>query len=122
MRTVQGRQIRRQPLLDGRALPGLHSLPRLTLPTFFVEVRVAAPHLCDQPVGDIANVESAALLGHDRMEQYLEQHVAQLLAHLGVVAVTNRVVELVRLLDQIGAQRIVGLVRVPLAPRPQIAH
>src|SRR5678816_4612114 len=46
VRAVQGRQIRRQTLLDGRALPRFHPLPRLTLPAV-VEVRVAALHLCD---------------------------------------------------------------------------
>ena len=56
------------------------------------------------------------------MEQHLEQHVAQLFSHLGVVVVANRLVELVRLLDQVRSQRIVGLVGVPLAPRAQIAH
>ena len=83
---------------------------------------MAAPHLCDQPVRDIADVERTALLRDDRVEQHLEQHVAQLLAHLGVVAVADRLVELVRLLDQVGAERIVSLIGVPLAPRPQISH
>src|SRR5690349_12630726 len=56
------------------------------------------------------------------MEQHLEQHVAELLAHLRVVSVANRLVQLVRFLDQVWPQRIVCLIRIPLAPRTEIAH
>jgi hypothetical protein len=47
------------------------------------------------------------------VEQHLQQHVAELLAHRGTVAVLDRLVELIALLHQVRQQRRVGLLGVP---------
>ena len=75
-------------------------------------------HLRDETGRHVPDVERTALLGHDRMKQHLQEHVTELFPHLPVVAVANRLVQLVRLLDEIGAKRVVGLGRIPLAARP----
>ena len=56
------------------------------------------------------------------MKQHLKEQVAQLLAHQLVVSESDRVVELVRLLDEIGAQRLVILLRIPFAAGAQVPH
>src|ERR1051325_10410665 len=56
------------------------------------------------------------------MKKHLEQQIAELFTELSVVAGPDRFVDLVRLLDQIGAQRLVRLGRVPLATLAQVAH
>ena len=86
------------------------------------EVRMTPAHLRDQPVRHIAHVERPPLFGDHGMKQDLEEHVPQLLAHLRVIALANRFVELVGFFDQIGPERVVRLVRIPLASSPQIAH
>src|SRR5512138_2559529 len=79
MRAVKRREVRGQALLDRRAFPRLHLLPRLALPAF-VQVWMTPAHFRDQPVRDVADVERAALLRHDRVEEHLQQDVAELLA------------------------------------------
>src|SRR5207247_7151774 len=76
----------------------------------------------DELRGDISKRECTALLGHHGMKQDLQQQVAELFAQLGVVAGANGVVDLVRLLDEVGAQRFVRLRGVPLAARAEVAH
>ena len=56
------------------------------------------------------------------MEEHLQQHVAELLAHRALVAGAERVVELVRFLDEIRAKGVVRLRRVPVAAGAEIAH
>ena len=79
-------------------------------------------HLRDETGRDIPDVERAALLRHDRMKQHLEEHITELFLHLPIVAVADRLVQLVRLLDEIGAKRVVRLRGIPLAARAQVAH
>src|SRR5687768_7654348 len=80
------------------------------------------PHLRHQRTGDVMRVEGASLGSNDRVKEHLEQNVGELLADLTVSAGAKRVVELVRLLEQVRTQRCVRLRGIPLAPRSQIAH
>jgi hypothetical protein len=82
-------------------------------------VRVPADQLVDQVAGHRVDVEPAVgggLGGDAGVEDDLQQHVPELLAHGGRVVVDDRVVGLVRLLEQVAAQRGVRLLRVPGAP------
>ena len=56
------------------------------------------------------------------MKEHLKQQVSKLLSHELVILETNGVVELVRLFNQVGTQRLVRLRGVPFAPRAEIAH
>ena len=81
-------------------------------------VRVPADQLVDQVAGDVVDVEPALggrLGGHPGVEDDLQQDVAELLAHRHRVVVDDRVVGLVRLLEQVAAQRGVRLLGVPRA-------
>ena len=62
--------------------------------------------------------------GHPGVEDHLQQDVAELLAHRRRVVVDDRVVGLVRLLEQVAAQRGVRLLGVPgaAARRAQPVH
>ena len=62
---------------------------------------------------DVAQVEDAVLGGELRVQDDLEQQVAELPGELGRGAGLERVVDLVRLLEQVVAQRRVGLLAVP---------
>src|SRR4051794_5204328 len=70
-------------------------------------VRVAAHQLVHQVAGDLVDGEPAAgpcLGGHPGVEDHLQQDVAQFLPHRDRVVVDDRVVGLVRLLEQVPAQ------------------
>ena len=56
------------------------------------------------------------------MKEHLKQQVSKLLSHELVILETNGVVELVRLFNQVGTQRLVRLRGVPFAPHAEIAH
>ncbi len=62
---------------------------------------------------DIGQVEDAGLGGELGVEDDLEQQVAELAGQLGRRAGLERVVDLVGLLEQVLAQRLVGLLAVP---------
>ena len=98
------------------ALLRLHPLPALALAAV-VQVRMARLHLREETFRHVAEVECTALLGDHAVKEHLEQQVAELLAQQRVVAGADRVVHLVRFLDQIWAQRLVRLRRIPLAAR-----
>ncbi len=55
------------------------------------------------------------LLGDARVEHHLQQQVAELLAQRGVVRGLDRLDRLVRLLDEVLDERVVGLLGVPRA-------
>ena len=57
----------------------------------------------------------AGLLGHPRLEDHLQQQVAEFLADLALVALLDRADDLVRLLDDVGLERFGGLLAVPRA-------
>jgi hypothetical protein len=56
------------------------------------------------------------------VEQDLKEQIAQLVAQRRVVTLADRLVDLVRLLDQIRAELAVRLHPVPFAACPQIPH
>ena len=79
------------------------------------DVRVAADDLRGDGRLDVGQVEDARLGGELGVEHDLEQQVAELAGELGRGARLERVVDLVGLLEQVLAQRLVGLLAVPRA-------
>ena len=60
----------------------------------------------------------ARLLGQLRVEDHLDEHVPQLLAHVRQVEAVDRVEEFAALVDQAAGEALVGLLLVPrAAPR-----
>ena len=84
-------------------------------------VRVAAHELVVDSVGDVDHREAPLLLGDGGVELDVVEQIAELLDHGGVgggivgVERLQRVDELERLLDEVGQQRLVGLLAVPRA-------
>ena len=78
-------------------------------------VRVAPDDLARDRRPHVGHVERALLRRELRVEHDLEQQVAELPGELGRRARPERVVDLVRLLQQVVAQRLVGLLLVPRA-------
>jgi hypothetical protein len=72
-------------------------------------------HLRGDPLDHVVRPEGSVLAGQPRQEDDLKQKVAQFLAQGGEVRAVERVDDLVALLDQIAAQRRVGLLPVPRA-------
>jgi len=103
VRAVQRRQRRGKTVSDALPVLRFHLLPRL-LRGVAVKMWMPCLHLGDQTLSDIGERERAAFFGEDRMEEHLEQKVAQLLAQQLVVLEANRVVQLVCLLDEVGTQ------------------
>ena len=85
------------------------------------DVRMAADELLAHVLGDLRHVAGAALLEQQREEVDLEEHVAELVAQLGVVAGVGGVGQLVGLLDRVGHDRALVLLAVPRALAPQAA-
>ena len=85
------------------------------------DVRMAADELLAHVLGHLRHVAGAALLEQQREEVHLEEHVAELVAQLGVVAGVGRVGQLVGLLDRVGHDRALVLLAVPRALAPQAA-
>ncbi len=90
---------------------------RLCLPE---HVRMAADQLLDRALGDLGEASRAALLEQQGQEVDLEQHVAELVDELGVVAAVRGVGQLVGLLDRVRDDRALVLLAVPgaLAAQP----
>src|SRR5882762_10768834 len=85
-------------------------------------MRMPRFHLPEETFYHVAEVKGITLLGDHAVEEHLEQQVAQLLAEEWVVSGANRVIYLIRFLDQIWAQRLVRLRRIPLAALAQVPH
>src|SRR5215212_648075 len=85
-------------------------------------VRVAADELLAAVLGHRGQVALAALLEQQRQEMHLEEHVAELVEQLGVVAALGGVGELVGLLDGVRDDRTLVLLAVPRAVAPQPAR
>src|SRR6266545_1822139 len=84
------------------------------------DVRVAADQLGRDLLIDFADIEVASLARHLAVHQDAEQQVAQLLRQRGHIAGVERLQHLVRLLQQLWAQGLVGLLAIPrAAARPQ---
>ena len=114
---------RRRPGLVGRGGPliGLDPFPlavdvrrgpRLGVAE---HVRMAADDLRRDRGLDVGEVEHAGLGGELGVEHDLQPQVAELAGQLGRGPGCERVVDLVRLLEQVLAQRFVGLLAVPRA-------
>ena len=56
------------------------------------------------------------------MKQDLQQQITQLLANQSVVALSQRVIQLVGFFDQIGSEGLVGLCCIPFAAGSQVPH
>ena len=78
-------------------------------------MRVAADDLRGERGLDVGQVEDSVLGGELGVEDDLEQQVAELLGQLRRRPGLERVVDLVGLLEQVLAQRRVGLLAVPRA-------
>ena len=85
------------------------------------DVRMAADQLLAAVLGDLGERAGAALLEQQREEVDLEEHVAELVEQLGVVAGVRGVRELVGLLDRVRHDRALVLLAVPRALRAQAA-
>src|SRR2546429_9966310 len=85
-------------------------------------MRMAADQLLAATVGDRREVAGPALLEQQGEEVDLEQDVAELVAHPLVVAVLDRVGQLIGLLDGVGHDRALVLLAVPGALAPQAAR
>jgi hypothetical protein len=82
---------------------------------FAEHVGVAPDHLRGDPFDDIGGRERPILRREPGQEDDLEKEIAQLFAEAGEVPAVESVHDFVALLDQIAAQRGVGLLPVPRA-------
>src|SRR5215218_10132961 len=82
---------------------------------------MAADQLLSTVRRDVGQRAAAALLEQQREEVHLEQHVAELVEQLGVVAGVRRRRQLVRLLDGVRDDRALVLLAVPGALAAQTA-
>ena len=85
-------------------------------------MRVAADQLLAHVLGDLGERPGAALLEQQRQEVDLEEHVAELVEQLGVVAAVRRVGQLVGLLERVRHDRALVLLAVPRALDAQLAR
>jgi len=76
-------------------------------------VRVAPHELLVDRAHDVRDRELARILGDARLEDHLEEQVAELLAELAGVALLDGGDDLVGLLDDVGLERLGGLLAVP---------
>jgi len=80
-------------------------------------MRVAADHLFRDRLHHAAEVERALFLGHARMENDLQQQVAEFVAQVDQVVARDRVGDLISLLQRIGCDRLEILLQIPGAAR-----
>ena len=128
LRAQQGRQRRRhagqgRPQCRGFAVAcPLAFLDRLPVPQYVrsavhlrlaEDVRVAADELRGQPPGDRVEGEVAPLLAQLRLEEHLQQDVAELLGMRVARRCVHHVQELVALLDQTGLEGLERLFPIP---------
>ena len=85
-------------------------------------MRMPRLHLVEETFRHVSEVERSTLLRHYTVEEDLQQQIAQLLAQKRVVAGSNRVIDLVRFLEQVRPKRLVRLRRVPFAAATQVLH
>ena len=81
--------------------------------TFSEHVRVAADQLLAAVLGHLGQAPLTALLEEQGQEVDLEEHVAELVKQLGVIARVGRVRQLVGLLDRVRDDRALVLLPVP---------
>ncbi len=78
-------------------------------------MRVAADQLLARVPRHRGQIARAALLEQQRQEVDLEEHIAELVEQLGVVATVGRVGQLIGLLDRVRDDRALVLLGVPRA-------
>ena len=80
--------------------------------------------LAREPVEHVVNRKTSLLLGHFRIEEDLQQQVAELAGEFAPVAIVNGLDDLVSLFQRIRLDGIEGLLAIPgAAPRsPQALH
>ena len=83
-----------------------------------------AHHLFAQALDHVINRKVALFLAHLRMENHLEQHITEFLAHVLFVAILRGIDKLTAFFNQIWQQRMRGLLAVPRAAvfRTQTSH
>jgi len=77
------------------------------------DVGVAANHLLVDLADDVGNIEALLFMCDLRVEENLEEKVAELLGELGVIGRVERVEDLVSFFNKIRAEGGVGLLAVP---------
>src|SRR3989441_10386611 len=82
---------------------------------------MSPPHLLFEGARHGLRVEFAPFRSDHDLEREVQQEIAQLIAQLGGLAVLERLIELERFFDQVGAQRLARLGVVPGTTRAQIA-
>ena len=86
------------------------------------EMGVAATHLGDEILGDGVGRELTGFLAENELPGEVQHHVGYLVANRGGVAAGQCGIELVDLLDEVGAERFAGLNPVPAATGAKIGH
>ncbi len=81
-----------------------------------------ALHLGDEIVGDVGGGELAEFQAELQLPGEVQHQVGDLLADRRRVAIGGGGVEFVRLLHQVGADRLAGLHPVPFTALPEIGH
>ena len=79
------------------------------------DMRVPADHLARDRLDDVAEIEGALFLRHARMEDDLQEQVAEFVAEIGKIAALDRVGHLIGLFERIGLDRLECLPDVPRA-------
>jgi len=77
------------------------------------DVGVAANHLLVDLTDDVGNIEALFLMCDLRVEENLEEKVAEFFGEFGVIGRVERIEDLVSLFNKIGAERGMGLLAVP---------
>ena len=77
-----------------------------------------ADHLGRDRLDDAAEIERALLLGHPRVEDDLQQQVAEFVAQLAEVAARDGVGDFVGFLDGVGRDGREGLLEIPGTAAP----
>ena len=115
-------------MVTGRAFGRLYRLPgpgsgRGVRLRFAAEhVGVAADHLVGDRSRDVGEVEGAGLAAHLRVEDDLEQQVAELVDESRHVAAADGVEHLIGFLDGVGSDGLEGLLAVPRASAFRVAQ
>ena len=86
------------------------------------DVRVAANQLVRHGLGHVLQPEMPGLFSHARVEDHLEQQIAQFDPQLVHVAVLDGVGDLIGFLNRIGSDRLEGLLHVPGTAAVRIAQ
>ena len=76
-------------------------------------VRVPADHLLADALHHVVNRERTFFAADLRMEHHLQKHIAQLFAHMCLVAFHRGIDKLARFFDQVRQQRMRVLLAIP---------